>query len=375
MRHQIQGWRVAFALALVSAALCGCSHKATPATNETTSAAGMHPTRVEGSDTPDPCGLLDPKEVEAALGAPLAAPPYRSSNATVDPNEDGNECVYETAKFRYIILEPTYEGGAQAYSMGNMVKGLLKNGGGDAQTANNVKKNFRLDDGTEMTGEWDEASLTAMNCCIFNALRGDQMIKIEFTSTPLTLRQAATLVDSAYKRIGAPLKIDGSAGIAAARQLEKTRPQPRDICSLLSSDEVAAILGPLPAPPEAHGQTGCIYKPPVAPGAMPLVYDVEVRWKGGYEKWRSDRYVNHIGMSAVTQVAADYLNKQLPDSKETHDQADQASATPAGDPAESVSDNGMQFVLVKNDVQVSVNAMMTDKARAQALATAVAAKL
>ena len=56
-----------------------------------------------------------------------------------------------------------------------------------------------------------------MNCCIFSGLRGDQLITIDFTASPATLRQAATLVDSAYKRMEQPLKIDGSAGVGGSQ--------------------------------------------------------------------------------------------------------------------------------------------------------------
>lgn len=87
-------------------------------------------------DQNDPCSLLEPKEVEAALGAPLAVPPYRSS------------------------------GGPFGATPG---------------------------------------------------LRGDQLITIDFTASPATLRQAAMLVDSAYKRIAKPLKIDGGASVEAAK--------------------------------------------------------------------------------------------------------------------------------------------------------------
>ena len=328
-------------------------------------------------DKQDPCNLLDPKEVEAVLGAPLATPPYRAGNGPASPSSSGSECIYETAKFRYISLEVTYEGGAQQYSMTGMVKGLMKSGGGKQDIANNVKKNFRLDDGTEISGEWDEASLTAMNCCIFSGLRGDQLITIDFTSSPATLRQAATLVDSAYKRIEQPLKIDGGGAVAAAKALDKTRPTPVDGCSLLTRAEAEAILGPLSADPVADKNDGCTYKVPSQ--GMPQEYDVRIRWRGGYYNWRLDRYVNHIGMGAVHQMAADVaqeMGQPLPEqAAQTHDQADPGSAAAAADPAESVSDDGMHFVIVKRDVEISVNDRFVDKARAQALVAAIAAKL
>ena len=366
--------------ALLCGTLAGCSQKSPPAA--VTNAAGTRPpfatSPSEASfEKEDPCNLLEPKEVEAVLGAPLATPPFRAGNGPMSPSPSGSECIYETAKFRYISLEVTYEGGAQQYSMTGMVKGLMKSGGGKDDIANNVKKNFRLDDGTELSGEWDEASLTAMNCCIFSGLRGDQLITIDFTSSPASLRQAATLVDSAYKRMEQPLKIDGGGAVDAAKALDKTRPKPVDACSLLTRAEAEAILGTLSADPVGDKNDGCTYKLPSQ--GVPQEYEVRLRWRGGYYNWRSDRYVNHIGAGAVAQIAHDVtaqMGKPLPEPQaQTHDEADPGSAAAAADPAESVSDNGLHFVIVKRDVEVSVNDRFVDKTRAQALVAAIAAKI
>ena len=371
---------IAFA-ALVCGALLGCSHKSAPPTGSKSPSSPPFASSDSGDYAKDdPCSLLEPKEVEAVLGAPLAVPPYRGANAAADPSGSSDTCIYEGANFRYISLEVTYEGGAQAYSMTNMVKGLMKGGGGKADIANNVKKNFRLDDGTELTGEWDEASLTPMNCCIFSGLRGDQLITIDFTASRATLPQAAGLVDSAYKRMEQPLKIDGGAGISAARALGKTRPAPRDVCSLLTRAEVEAIVGKLAADPVAHKQDGCTYNLPTVPQSVPQSYDLEVRWRGGYYQWRSDRYVNHIGGAAVGQVASDVVKEMggsLPEQKpQSHEEADSGGGTAVpADPAESVSDDGMHFVVVKKDVQVSVNSRFVDKERAKALLAAAAARI
>ena len=366
---------------LLCGTLPGCSQKSPPAAATHPGAAPPPPFATSPSEPSyekeDPCNLLDPKEVEAVLGAPLATPPFRAGNGPMSPSTSGSQCIYETAKFRYISLQVSYEGGAQEYSMTGMVKGLMKSGGGKDDIANNVKKNFRLDDGTELTGEWDEASLTAMNCCIFSGLRGDQLITVDFTASPASLRQGAGLVDSAYKRMEQPLKIDGGGGVAAAKALEKTRPQPVDACSLLTRAEAEAILGKLSADPLGDKHDGCTYKVPSQ--GIPQEYDVRIRWNSGYYNWRSDRYVNHIGAGAVGQIAADVTRQMghpLPEpTAQTHDQADPGSAAGAADPAESVSDDGMHFVIVKRDVEISVNDRFADPARAQALVAAFAAKI
>src|SRR5580765_3416060 len=130
MPGQTGGLRSIACAALACGALLGCSHKSEPASATTTGATPPPPFAKsppeESYEKEDPCNLLDPKEVEAVLGAPLAVPPYRSGNGTVSPTPDGDTCIYETAGFRYIALDVTYEGGTQAYSMTGMVKGLMK---------------------------------------------------------------------------------------------------------------------------------------------------------------------------------------------------------------------------------------------------------
>ena len=50
------------------------------------------------------------------------------------------------------------------------------------------------------------------------------------------------------------------------------------------------------------------------------------------------------------------MGHPLPEPQQvSHEEADSAGGRGRADPAESVSDNGMNFVMVKRDVQVSVN--------------------
>ncbi|HEY2809206.1 MAG TPA: hypothetical protein VGI91_10455 [Steroidobacteraceae bacterium] len=373
------GLRATILATLSGAVLCGCSHKQPP---PNTAAVPPPPpfasssSEDEGDDTRDPCSLLDPKEVEAALGEPLAVPPFRVGSGGMGPKASGSDCMYETKNFRYLTLTATYEGGQQEYSLTQMVKGQLKGGRGNEGIANNVHKNFQLDDGTELSGEWDEASLTPMNCCIFNALRGDQLLIIDFTGTRAPLRQVAPLVDAAFKRMDKPLHINGNAGVAAARTLDQTRPKPTDVCSLLTRAEVEAIVGPLAADPVAHGHDFCTYDMPRTPGTVPLEYEVKVRWRNGYYQWRSDRHVGNIALGAVGQIARDVSGAGPPKPPEAEHQSEAGgAAADAADPAESVSDDGMNYVLVKRDVEIAVNSRFVDKERAKALVTAVAAKI
>ncbi|MBV9344241.1 MAG: hypothetical protein JO341_06575 [Gammaproteobacteria bacterium] len=334
-------------------------------------------------DPQDPCNLLDPKEVEAVLGAPLAVPPYRAGSSTFNPSPSGENCVYESGNFRYITLEVDREGGAQHYSMTGMVKNLMKMGGGSAPIQNNVKKNFQLDDGTELAGEWDEASLMPMNCCIFMALRGDQLVTIDFTGSTATLKQAAQLVDSAYKRMDSPLKIDGGAAVAAAKTFDKTRPQPVDVCSLLTRAEVEAIIGRLARDPISHGHDGCEYAVAVPQQNVPEQYELQVRWRNGYYQWRSDQHTGHLGGAAVGQMAKDVaaeMGAPLPEQAPPPDPSATPAAGSAGtDPAETPTFTALHLAAVKRDVEVAVAGSYPNtaegKAKARGLVTAALAKV
>jgi hypothetical protein len=250
--------------------------------------------------------------------------------------------------------------------------------GGNAEIANNVKKNFKLDDGTEIAGEWDEAALTPMNCCIFDALRGDQLITIDFTASSATLRQTATLVDSAYNRMDQPLKIDGGAAVAAAKAFDKTRPQPVDVCKSLTRAEVEAIIGPLRTDPVSHGTDGCTYEVPPQQG-VPQQYEVVVRWRGGYSEWRLDQHVAKIGGAALEQIAEDVAKRPLPQAVKDaasapFGTASSATAAPGADPAEAVTNTRLHLAAVKRDVQVSVASHFVDGDKAKTLVAAVLQK-
>ncbi len=363
--------------ALLCGMIAGCSKHSPTSPPATGGEPPMAQSSSDEFDTNDPCSLLEPKEVEAVLGAPLAVPPFRASNGAYNPRPDGSLCIYETAKFRYISLEVEYTGGAQSYSMMGGIKNIMK-GTGSAEIANNVKKNFKLDDGTEISGEWDEASLMPMNCCIFAAVRADQLITIDFTASPATLRDAAGLVDSAYKRIDHPLKIDGGAAVTAAKALDKTRPKQVDVCSLLTRAEVEAILGTLSADPSPAGKTGCDFVLPAHDNVRPQ-YGIQIFWTGGYSRWRTDHHVRGIGRAAVNQTVIDVTGHPLPGTSADDPDAKAAaggSEPNGGDPAETVNRGLLGgFAVVKRDVLVQVNGGFTDPLREKALLAAVLQKI
>ena len=302
----------------------------------------------------DPCSLLEPKEVEAVLGAPLGTPPFRASNGK--PQADGSDCEYLTANFNQIVFTVEFEGGAQSYQMTGFGKKLLSN----APTAE-AKKAFKMDDGTEITGEWDEAQLTAMNCCIFNALRADQMITIDFTGTDVALPQAASLVDAAFKRIDKPLQLDGGANVAAATAFLATRPKRMDPCSVLSQKEVEAIVGSLSAAPSQEGAASCNY--PIPPQAgMPRAYELHYMWQGGIADVRSNAHITKLGGMAMGGASS----------------KDEDPLPPKGAPGDPWERAGIQyndFVALKKDVEIKIDHRGLDDGKVKALVAAAMRKI
>jgi hypothetical protein len=279
----------------ICALLCACGSRQSPGT-ETSSSAAPPMAQSESAEFhyDDPCSLLTPAEVEAALGARLGTAPYRGSG--INPSPTGSDCIYETVNFQNVTLSVTFDGGQQAYHIGDFIGGLIK--GSNGVIADKAKKAMVSEDGSEIAGEWDEAKLTPFNCCIFNALRADQMITINFTGSTMTLKQAAGLVDAAFKRLGKPLSLDGGANVAAAKAFLKTRPQRKDPCSVLTQAEVEAILGKLAAAPKAEDDD-CTYELPQRPGFPPRIYDLQFFWSYGNDRFRSDLHTAGIAGAAL----------------------------------------------------------------------------
>jgi len=351
-------------LSTVCAVTLGWGCNAPSNTSSTSNASSKSSARTAGGDRHDPCSLLEPKEVEAVLGAPLGTPPFRSGGGPVMASTGGDNCVYETADFHYIHMEVDFEGGAQAYSMVNFAKKLV-NSSPDQKMAKNIKQSFKLDDGTELSGEWDEASLTAMNCCIFNALRGDQMITLDFTGSKASLREVAPLIDAAFKRIDKPLAIDGAANVAAAKNFAGRRPKPVDVCTLLTRAEVEAVLGgPLladPVPDKKDPKFSCSYARQT--DGMRFPFDVTIFWSAGYDRYRSDGHVQRIGSGTLAGISADAVKEftgSEAEGKRVGGIVGDALAPQAASPDQAwdqAEKRGRQFVATRKDVLVKIDLM------------------
>ena len=390
---------------LAGAVLAACSKPAPAPRSETASAKPpMAQSEDDAYHHDDPCSLLESKEVEAVLG-PLGTAPYRGSNG--NPAADGSDCIYQSANFQQISLSVDFDGGQQAYHVGDFVGNLVKRTGA---VNDKTKMAMVSEDGSEIAGEWDEAKLTPFNCCIFNALRADQLITIDFTGTGANLKQAAGLVDSAFKRIGKPLSLDGGANVGAAKAFLKTRPERRDPCSVLSQAEVEAILGKLIAAPAAQ-KDSCVYELP--PQGIRQIYELEYRWRGGNYDFRTDLTAARMGGAALgsmelkstteqrvsdapaatgkdspsadagshtvtvtTNVSVDEAARQMSGqtfSQGAHLTGEQDAA--GGGPWERSATVGMKFEAVKRDILLKIDLRGVNRDKARALAAAAMSKL
>jgi hypothetical protein len=400
---------------LLCAALVSCGGKP-PSGAASVSASGSDRPPMAQSDTDefhhdDPCSLLDPKEVEAVFGGPLGTAPYRGSNN--DPMVDGSDCVYLSANFQQITLSVDFDGGQQAYHVSDFIGNVVKGAG---IVNEKTKKVMVSEDGSEIAGEWDEAKLTPFNCCVFNALRANQMISIDFTGSSATLKQAAGLVDAAFKRMDKPLSLDGGANVAAATAFLKTRPARRDPCSVLSQAEAESILGTLIAPPVANADS-CSYERP--PDGIRQIYELRYKWRGGNYDFRTNLQAAKMGgvamgtmefqsttqqrvpnapaatgkdssaasagapggagfhtVTTATTVSVDDASRQLTGqtfSQGAHLTGEQDAA--GGGPWERSAAVGPKFEAVKKDIAVEIDLRGVDPSKAKALAAAAMKKL
>jgi len=400
---------------LLCAVLAGCGGKP-PSSAGSVPAGGSDQPPMAQSDTDefhhdDPCSLLDPKEVEAVFGGPLGTAPYRGSND--NPVADGSDCVYRSANFQDITLSVNFDGGQQAYHVGDFVGNLVKGAG---VVNDKTKKVMVSEDGSEIAGEWDEAKLTPFTCCVFNALRADQMISIDFTGSSATLKQAAALVDAAFKRMAKPLSLDGGANVGAAKAFLKTRPARRDPCSVLSQAEAEAILGKLIAPPAAKADS-CSYELP--PQGIRQIYELRYKWRGGNYDFRTDLQAAKMGGTALgTMEFQSTTQQRVPDAPTATGTDSNAASTSApggagfhtvtttttlsvddaarqmtgqtfqqgahltgeqdaagGGPWERSAAIGPKFEAVKKDIAVEIDLRGVEPGKAKALAAAAMKKL
>ena len=238
---------------------------------------------LSGSGEKDPCSLLEPKEVEAVLASTLAIQPFRSREGV--PDYDGSGCKYEDGDLHSVTVDVQWEHGATLFKMFGALQSMVDQG---------TKGLVRLEDGSEVAGEWDEASV--VGCCRFVALRSDQMVTVDVGgSTKTTISGAAKLADAALKRIDRRLSIDGSKNVQAAVDFETAhRPKRRDPCALVNRGDVEAVVGALAAEPTSvnpeSDEGKCVYEHDVD-GKFAAAYVMKVKWTGGFSEFRNHNAV------------------------------------------------------------------------------------
>jgi hypothetical protein len=313
----------------------------------------------------DPCSLLDPKEVEAAIG-PLAAPPYRG---TFRPQRGSDACRYDTRDHRRVLVTVTWSGGPVAMKMIHTFRGLTDAVAKQGQMKTGVTV---LSTGDTLMGEWDEIAQGPMQCCDLHALRGDQLVELDWTGTRLDPTGAGALLNSAIKRLDHPLSIDGTAGLDSAQRLfdADAKDSAVDMCSLVPQVAAESIIGAklLNPPKRGDGAAGariCTYDAPMAGAAnMRREFDLDLRsWRDGAVEFASDQYAVGMGMRAVRNIS-------------THDTTTKASDTtdhPPG-PWDMIGEPASPgWEAVKGPVLVRVGAMGDRKAALGLLSRAVTA--
>lgn len=265
--------RILMAAALAAIIVTGCGRSSPPREQSSTSSPNA-----DSSGPKDECSLLEPKEVEAVLGAPLATPPFLSRDSV--PTRDGNACEYEDANLHNITVAVEWDGGAMAFKMYGAFQGLVN------QTA--AKGLVHIAEGADVSGEWDEARV--VGCCTFVALRGDQMVTIDIGGSKAPMTSAAKLADVAIKRLQHPLPLSGSANVKAASTFEAgLRPKRRDPCAIVSRAEAEGVLGTLDGQPTSINpddpEAKCVYEHTVD-GKFGGTYILKVRWIRGLQEFR-----------------------------------------------------------------------------------------
>jgi hypothetical protein len=345
---------VVFGVLASVACVTGCSHKSGHAT-----VSKARETVVEEEPAEhDACAVLDPKEVEAALGAPLVVPPYHSGGGTPQPG--GESCAYDDASFHRILVDVEWSGGAMVFRMYGAIQGMVNQNAA-------AKSTVHLADGSDIAGGWDEARV--VGCCKFLALRGDQTVSVDVSGTPaVTIEQAAKLADAALARLDKPLPIDGSKGVQAALDYASHRPRPVDPCTLLSRADAEALMGPLAGDPKSDHDI-CTY-PRAGQGNINLSAELKVQWKGGYSDLREKSAI--AGSFAKGFLSGQGLD---PNARKGGEQTT-AGAAPTANPAWEASGPTVAggVSAVKHDVLVSIDSMgLSEEQKLAALAKAMAA--
>ncbi len=195
---------------------------------------------------PSPCSLLSAGDVAAMLG-PLAAPPFRSDGYA--PVADGDRCRYVGTDLRSLLVSVNWKTGQEDMSALAHAQGIVGNASGG--------KTLMGPNGVSVTGEWDEARLVGDG--ELDALRGEQLVTIDYTASKATVADVAKLADKAILNLDAPLAVDDAAGLAAAAKLIAGLPKQRPVCDLVTADDITIATGKAPPEPSSGDDASCTF--------------------------------------------------------------------------------------------------------------------
>ncbi|MBP6597233.1 MAG: hypothetical protein KA196_06940 [Arenimonas sp.] len=305
--------------------------------------SGSDPVAANAPDPTDPCRLLEPAEVEAVLGAPLAGAPFRGGNPNGDsaglPDDTGYWCWYETAGRRNLALTFDAEHG------GDIVAGV---GGWLGKAEGAAEGLIKLQDGTELVGDWDEVKMSG--CCGFMALQGDSLVEVDFGGSLASAEQVGELVNKALGRLAAPLAVDGRAGIPAAQQRVDARYSNEDQCALWTPADIARLLGPLQGDMRSGDDCTITWQGKNGRSQMAVVVTEP---RNGYRTFRREN-ATFAGMAA--RISAEGAEEDV----------GLREAQGMEGPWEAAEDGPIQFNAVRADASISVrhSGMSDDELRA-----------
>lgn len=311
---------------------------ATPATSDgsadsAATAAAAADLAAAPLDPHDSCRLISQAEAEAFLGAPLAGPPYLSTNPIGDnaeaPAENGYVCWYSTADNHNFTVTGEWEQG------GTISAGVAANLD-KAEVA--TKGLLKLNGGTELTGDWDEAKVTG--CCNFSALLGDSLVEIDFGGSNGTIEQAAELANKALGRLTAPLPVNGHAGDAAAQARYDARFSTKDVCSLWSVEDITRLLGP-PTGPSRSNYDDCEWHYRNKQG-RDTMFSATINLRNGYRLYRTQN-ATFAGFAKGINASGAEEGVQL------------RGTNAVEGPWEAAENGPMQFNSVRKDASISLH--------------------
>ncbi len=328
-------------LALLSVALAACNKADTAAAGTAagiadstdTSATDLSGTQANvAPDAHDPCRLLTVAEVEAVLGSKLVGPPYLGYHPLGAsggwPEDDGFVCWYVGKDNRNLTVQANWE---NAGAISAAVSRTLA----DGESAS--RGMLKLQDGTELVGDWDEAKMRG--CCTLQAMLGDASVEIEFGGSLATPEQAGDLANKALARLTQPLAVSGVAGNAAAQKREAARYAPTDACSYWTVDYVHRLLGGDEPPVLNGGSRDChIAYGDGTRGRSQMVITVTPR--NGYRTFR-DENATYAGFAR--SISADNEGKVT-----------LKAAKAVEGPWEAAENGPVQFNAVRNDASIAM---------------------